>query len=96
MKTYSLNHVFLSQHGPAEGTKTEDLKDPNVLTGPDASRPSGTPGAYFEQMLLLPSALGEFRWNAKQSHGEMIADDSREESGVKLTISWGLWQRVAC
>lgn len=34
-------------------------------------------GAYFEQMLLLPSALGEFRWNAKQIVGfpEHITSD---------------------
>eukprot|EP00913_Durusdinium_trenchii_P020400 g19164.t1 len=30
-------------------------------------------GAYFEQMLLLPNALGEFRWKAKRMLGRVNA-----------------------
>ena len=47
-----------------------------------SAKETGFAGAYFEQMLLLPCALGEFRWNPKQRPGAKGRDGGWASPGV--------------
>ena len=44
-------------------------------------------GAYFEQMMLLPCALAEFRWNAKQTHGlKLLRGRSKKQVALPVLV----------